>query len=75
LFELGPIFTKVGESLLVGLKRRRKPANLDVMAKGQQRGNREAKKPKKEKAKVIAAQPSRKEVGLGDEPSALIEFR
>ena len=35
---------------------------MDVMAKGQQRGNREAKKPKKEKAKVIAAQPSRKEV-------------
>ena len=34
----------------------------DIMAKGQQRGNREAKKPKKEKAKVIAAQPSRKEV-------------
>ncbi len=33
----------------------------DVMAKGQQRGNRETKKPKKEKAKVIAAQPSRKE--------------
>lgn len=32
------------------------------MAKGQQRGNRETKKPKKEKAKVIAAQPSRKEV-------------
>nr|WP_249137842.1 hypothetical protein [Bradyrhizobium tropiciagri] len=34
---------------------------MDVMAKGQQRGNREAKKPKKEKAKVIAAAPSRKE--------------
>jgi hypothetical protein len=32
------------------------------MAKGQQRGNREAKKPKKQKAKVIAAAPSRKEV-------------
>jgi len=32
----------------------------DVMAKGQQRGNREAKKPKKEKPKVIAAAPSRK---------------
>jgi hypothetical protein len=30
------------------------------MAKGQQRGNREAKKPKKEKIKVIAAAPSRK---------------
>jgi len=33
---------------------------MDIMAKGQQRGN-EAKKPKKEKAKVIAAAPSRKE--------------
>ncbi|WP_283805861.1 hypothetical protein [Bradyrhizobium sp. ARR65] len=30
------------------------------MAKGQQRGNREAKKPKKEKIKIIAAAPSRK---------------
>jgi hypothetical protein len=27
------------------------------MAKGQQRGNREAKKPKQEKVKVIAAAP------------------
>ncbi|WP_459603590.1 hypothetical protein [Bradyrhizobium sp. 5.13L] len=34
---------------------------MDIVAKGQQRGNRETKKPKKEKAKVIAAQPSRKE--------------
>lgn len=30
------------------------------MAKGQQKGNREAKKPKKEKPKVIAAAPDRK---------------
>lgn len=30
------------------------------MAKGEQRGNREAKKPKKEKPKVIAAAPSSK---------------
>ncbi|MBB4263666.1 hypothetical protein [Bradyrhizobium sp. CIR3A] len=37
-----------------------KPKESD-MAKGQQRSNREAKKPKKEKAKVIAAAPSRKE--------------
>jgi hypothetical protein len=29
------------------------------MAKGQQRGNREAKKPKQDKAKVIAAAPRR----------------
>jgi hypothetical protein len=32
----------------------------DVMAKGEQRGNREAKKPKKEKTKTIAAAPSTK---------------
>ncbi len=30
------------------------------MAKGEQRGNRETKKPKKEKPKVIAAAPSMK---------------
>jgi hypothetical protein len=30
------------------------------MAKGERRGNREAKKPKKEKIKVIAAAPSHK---------------
>ena len=30
------------------------------MAKGQQRGNREQKKPKREKIKVIAAAPSQK---------------
>jgi RNase P/RNase MRP subunit p30 len=30
------------------------------MAKGQQRSNREAKKPKKKKIKVIAAAPSQK---------------
>jgi hypothetical protein len=30
------------------------------MAKGEQRGNREAKKPKKEKIKTIAAAPSTK---------------
>jgi len=33
------------------------------MAKGQQRSNREAKKPKKEKIKVIAAAESRKVTG------------
>jgi hypothetical protein len=32
---------------------------------GQQRGNREAKKPKKEKVKVIAAAPSQKAAGPG----------
>jgi hypothetical protein len=30
------------------------------MAKGKQKGNREAKKPKKEKIKTIAAAPSQK---------------
>jgi hypothetical protein len=33
------------------------------MAKGQQKSNRETKKPKKEKAKVIAAAPSQKAAG------------
>ncbi|WP_445219196.1 hypothetical protein ACKWRH_02585 [Bradyrhizobium sp. Pa8] len=38
-----------------------KPPTESDMAKGQQRSNRETKKPKKEKSKVIAAAPSRKE--------------
>jgi hypothetical protein len=33
------------------------------MAKGEQRSNREAKKPKKEKIKTIAAAPSQKAAG------------
>ena len=33
------------------------------MAKGEQRGNRESKKPKKEKIKTIAAAPSQKTAG------------
>jgi hypothetical protein len=33
------------------------------MAKGQQRSNRETKKPKKDKIKVIAAAPSQKDAG------------
>ena len=36
-----------------------KPKEID-MANRQQRGNREAKKPKKEKIKVVAAAPSQK---------------
>jgi hypothetical protein len=36
------------------------------MAKGQQRSNREAKKPKKEKPKVIAAAPSTKNSAVSD---------
>ena len=39
----------------------------DAMAKGQQRSNREAKKPKKEKPKIIAAAPSTKNSGVGDQ--------
>jgi hypothetical protein len=41
------------------------------MAKGQQRGNRETKKPKKEKIKVIAAAPSRKAAIPGLESIAI----
>ncbi|MGY4286468.1 MULTISPECIES: hypothetical protein [unclassified Bradyrhizobium] len=33
------------------------------MAKGEQKGNREARKPKKEKIKTIAAAPSQKATG------------
>jgi ABC-type phosphate/phosphonate transport system substrate-binding protein len=40
-----------------------KPKKID-MAKGQQRSNREAKKPKKKKIKVIAAAPSQKSAGV-----------
>ena len=38
------------------------------MAKGEQRGNREAKKPKKEKPKTTAAAPSMKNV-FDNQPS------
>jgi hypothetical protein len=38
------------------------------MAKGEQRGNREVKKPKKEKPKVIAAAPSMKSL-MQSEPT------
>ncbi|WP_247525184.1 hypothetical protein [Bradyrhizobium sp. 199] len=37
------------------------PTEESDMAKGQQRSNRETKKPKKDKTKVIAAAPTRKE--------------
>ena len=36
------------------------------MAKGQMRGNKEAKKPKKEKPKTIAAAPPTVKVGAGE---------
>jgi hypothetical protein len=39
------------------------------MAKGEQKGNRETKKPKKEKIKVIAAAPSQKAGGGGWQPN------
>jgi hypothetical protein len=38
------------------------PREID-MAKGEQKSNREAKKPKKEKIKTIAAAPSQKTAG------------
>jgi hypothetical protein len=38
------------------------PGEID-MAKGEQKGNRESKKPKKEKIKTIAAAPSQKTAG------------
>jgi hypothetical protein len=43
-------------------KPKNKPKEIE-MAKGQQKGNRETKKPKKEKVKVIAAAPSQKTAG------------
>ena len=43
-----------------------KPKEVD-MAKGQQRSNREPKKPKEKKIKVIAAAPSQK--GAGWQPT------
>jgi hypothetical protein len=39
------------------------PQGEIVMPKGEQKGNREKKKPKKEKIKTIAAAPSQKGVG------------
>jgi hypothetical protein len=44
------------------------PANVEKreesdMAKGEQKGNREAKKPKKQQIKTIAAAPSQKAAG------------
>jgi hypothetical protein len=38
------------------------------MAKGEQKGNRESKKPKKEKVKTIAAAPSQKGAAAGWQP-------
>ena len=51
-------FQRLCVQLLVIVKAR----EID-MAKGEQKGNREAKKPKKEKIKTIAAAPSQKTAG------------
>ena len=46
------------------------PVNREnVMAKGEQKGNRESKKPKKEKIKTIAAAPSQKGTATGWQPT------
>ena len=39
------------------------------MAKGEQKGNRESKKPKKDKIKTIAAAPSQKGAAAGWRPT------
>jgi hypothetical protein len=39
------------------------------MARGEQRSNREKKKPKKEKIKAIAAAPSQKSTAAGWQPN------
>jgi hypothetical protein len=39
------------------------------MAKGEQKGNRESKKPKKEKVKTITAAPSQKGAAAGWQPN------
>jgi hypothetical protein len=39
------------------------------MARGEQRSNREKKKPKKEKIKIIAAAPSQKSAAAGWQPN------
>jgi hypothetical protein len=56
------ICTPRGRVLQSGELDELEPPKESNMAKGQQRSNREAKKPKKDKTKVIAAAPSRKEV-------------
>lgn len=38
------------------------------MVKGEQKGNRESKKPKKDKVKTIAAAPSQKGAAIGWQP-------
>jgi hypothetical protein len=50
-------------------RRRHKTHGETGMSKGEQRNNREAKKPKKEKIKTIAAAPSQKGGGAGWQPT------
>jgi hypothetical protein len=45
------------------------PTKEDEMAKGEQKGNRESKKPKKEKIKTIAAAASQKGATAGWQPT------
>lgn len=47
-----------------------KPTGEIDMSKGEQRSNREAKKPKKDKIKTIAAAPSQKSGGGGWQPTS-----
>jgi hypothetical protein len=53
----------------VWVKKRPKQSKEGDMAKGEQKGNRESKKPKKEKIKTIAAAPSQKGAAAGWQPS------
>jgi hypothetical protein len=47
----------------IGIRSASKKLKESDMAKGEQRGNRETKKPKKQKIKTIAAAPSQKAAG------------
>ena len=63
-------FALVDDDIASSIKfeRHHQPREID-MAKGEQKGNRETKKPKKEKIKVIAAAPSQKAGGGGWQPT------
>jgi hypothetical protein len=52
----------ISSQICIEFRRHQQPREID-MAKGEQKGNRESKKPKKEKIKVIAAAPSQKTAG------------
>ena len=58
------IWTRLGSNRRVGISSGVTINLREIdMAKGEQKGNRETKKPKKEKIKVIAAAPSQKAGG------------